>query len=365
MQLNEAVLSEFDFLDYVPWLKKVVFGNSLHAYVLTVLGFMVVWALFYGIRHYIFRLLARPADPKATEVRQFLQSLLRNIHPWVFPLIAFSIAAERLTIAPALNKGINLVTMAVVTYTVVRILGDLITFLITRTRISTHGNDPVVKSTNHNIATLVKVSVWAAGIMFFLDNAGFNVGTFVAGLGIGGIAIALAAQAILGDTFSSFAIALDKPFEVGDFIIVDDLQGHVEHIGLKTTRVRSLGGEMLVLANSDLTKSRLRNYKKMYRRRIVFTLGVVYDTTPEQLRRIQAIIIEAVKAQKNVEFDRAHFKSFDDWALTFETVYFVLKPEYNAYMDVQQEINLKIHAAFIAENLSMAFPTRTIIAQKE
>ncbi len=365
MQIDTTVMSEYDILSYIPWLDKVVFGNSLHAYILTVLAFVVIWAALYVIRRYISHRLQRPADEKATEARQVVTDLIYSIRPWVFPLVAFFISSQRLTLSPSLDKFIRLATMAAVMLVVVRILSELIAFLITRTRLSGRNDDAVVKSTNQNITTLVKIAVWTAGIMFFLDNAGFNVGTFVAGLGIGGIAIALAAQALLGDAFSSFAIAMDKPFEVGDIIVVDDLTGTVEHIGLKTTRVRSAGGELLILANSDLTKSRIRNFKKMYRRRIQFKLELVYQTPVDKLRKIPSLLEEIIKSEKNVQTDTQHFSAFGHSGLIFEIVYYVLAPEANKPNDIQQSINLKIHEAFTKEGIQLAYPTRTVFMAKE
>ena len=207
------------------------------------------------------------------------------------------------------------------------------------------------------------VVVWGSVVLLFLDNAGVDVTALVAGLGVGGIAIALAIQSILGDLFASLSIVLDKPFLVGDFLIVDDKMGTVESIGLKTTRLRSLSGEQLVFANSDLLKSRIRNYGRMEERRAVFAFGVVYGTDPAKLRAIPGIVREAIEAQENTRFDRSHFKGFGDSSLDFETVYYMTVPDYNAYMDVQQAINLALFERFSEEGIEFAFPTRTVYAE--
>jgi len=187
----------------------------------------------------------------------------------------------------------------------------------------------------------------------------------VASLGIGGIAVALAVQNILGDLFASFSIVLDKPFVIGDFIIVGDLMGTVERIGLKTTRLRSLSGEQIIFSNSDLLGSRVRNYKRMYERRISFSLGVAYETSAEQLERIPRMIEEIVSSQPKVRFDRSHFKSFGDFALVFETVYYILTPDYTAYMDAQQAINIAIARKFAEEGIRFAYPTQTIYLARD
>lgn len=207
---------------------------------------------------------------------------------------------------------------------------------------------------------VIKFFLWVLGVIFILDNLGFKVSTVIAGLGIGGIAVALAAQAVLGDLFSYFAILFDKPFEEGDFIIEGEYMGTIEHIGIKTTRIRSLSGEQLVFSNSDLTTARIRNYKRMQRRRVVFRLGVVYQTKQEELKAIPGVIKGIIGSLENTEFDRAHFLSFGDFSLLFEVVYYVLSSDYNVYMDIQQDINFRIREEFENSGIEFAYPTQTL-----
>ncbi|MEO8117973.1 MAG: mechanosensitive ion channel family protein [Rhodoferax sp.] len=210
------------------------------------------------------------------------------------------------------------------------------------------------------LSFLGRVALWALVALLILDNMGLNVTALVASLGIGGIAVALAAQNILGDLFASLSIAIDKPFVIGDFIIVDDHMGSIEHVGLKTTRVRSLGGEQIIFSNNDLLKSRIRNYKRMQERRAVFAIAVTYDTAVEQLEAIPGLIQEAIKSHDGTRFDRAHFKGFGPSSLDFEAVYFMLQPDFNLYMDVQQAINLELVREFGARGIQFAFPTHTL-----
>ena len=205
--------------------------------------------------------------------------------------------------------------------------------------------------------------LWTIGLIFLFDNLGFNVTAILTGLGVGGIAIALAAQTILGDLFNYFVIFFDRPFELGDFIIVDDKMGTVEYIGIKTTRIKSLQGEQVVFSNSNLTNSRIHNYKKMLERRVLFKLGVVYDTERQKLEKIPQIIKSIIEAQDDTRFDRAHFSAFGDFSLTIEVVYYVLSPEYNRYMDIHERINLSIHDTFAQNEIEFAFPTYTIAMQ--
>ena len=210
-----------------------------------------------------------------------------------------------------------------------------------------------------------KLVIWSIVLLVGLENVGVDVTSLAAGLGIGGIAVALAVQNILGDLFSSFSIYLDKPFVIGDFLAVDSLSGTVEHIGLKTTRVRSLTGEQLVFSNSDLLKSRIRNYGRMQERRALFTIGVTYDTAADKVEAIPEIIRDTIEKQSNTRFDRSHFKEFGDFSLDFETVYYMLVPDYQSYMDTQQQVNLQILRRFEAEGIEFAFPTQTLYLERE
>lgn len=165
---------------------------------------------------------------------------------------------------------------------------------------------------------------------------------------------------------ASFIIGLDQPFEVGDFIIVDNMQGTVEHVGLKTTRIRSLGGEILVTPNGKLVNSNIQNFRKMLERRIVFTMNLSYDTAPEKLEKFSQLLREAVEEQETARFDRAHFKAFGQWSLDYEVVYFVRQPDYTLYMDTQQRINLSILRRCLEHDISFAFPTTTLdLGRKE
>jgi small-conductance mechanosensitive channel len=207
---------------------------------------------------------------------------------------------------------------------------------------------------------LGRVVLWAIVLMMALQSQGYEVTTMLAGLGIGGIAIALAAQNILGDLFASLSIVIDKPFVLGDFVVVDEFAGTVDRIGLKTTRVRSLSGEQLIFSNSDLLKSRIRNYRHLEERRILFSFGVEYETPLPSLEKIPGMVREVIQGQEHTRFDRAHFKSFGSSALDFEVVYYVLVPDYNVYMDIQQAINFELFRRFDDEGIGFAYPTQKL-----
>jgi small-conductance mechanosensitive channel len=222
-------------------------------------------------------------------------------------------------------------------------------------------------ATHLMVAGLVaRIVLWSIAALVALDNLGFNITTLMASLGIGGIAVALAVQNILGDIFSSVSIALDKPFVIGDFIIVDDYLGTVEYVGLKTTRIRSLGGEQIIFSNTELLKNRIRNYKRMQERRVLFEFGVTHETAIGDIERIPGMVREIITAGgMETRFDRAHFKACGENALQFEVVYYVLDPDYNKYMDIQQRINLELLQRFRERGIAFAHPTRTLYLAPE
>jgi len=220
------------------------------------------------------------------------------------------------------------------------------------------GPDPALAGSLDIIIFIAGLVVWAMAFLLALDNLGIQIKPLLAGLGIGGIAVALAVQTVLGDLLASMSIALDKPFTIGDALQVDDINGTVEHIGVKSTRLRSLSGEQIIMSNADILKSRVRNNGRMRERRTSFWLNVTYGTPAGQLRAIPGVVREIIEQQPKTRFDRCHLLNFSDWALRFEVVFFMTVPDYNAYADVQQAINLAIVERFNAMGVEFAFPSR-------
>lgn len=224
-------------------------------------------------------------------------------------------------------------------------------------------NDPSIKTSLGFIGLILKFVVISLIILSGLNNLGVNVSTFITGLGVGGVAIALATQNILGDLFSSLSIVFDKPFVVGDAVSFGEWNGTIEHIGLKTTRIKSLSGEQIVVSNSDLLSSKIRNYKRMEERRVVFRVGVTYGARRENLKKVPGLIENIITKEANTRFDRSHFVNYGDSSLDFESVYYVTSPDYKLYADLHQKILFDIHEAFEAHQLDFAYPTRTIIVE--
>jgi len=341
----------------------VFLGNTLRRYLLTLcvllLGMLIIKFIIRKIIHHL-RLLA---EKTVTTFDDLLVGLLEKI---ALPLSYFTVvylSFKTLNLPPTAEKIFNYSIMGIVVFFAVKVLIAFIAygFMI---YLKKQNGDAALEKSLHGIMAVIRIAVWVGAVIFFLDNLGFKISAVIAGLGIGGVAVALAAQTILKDLFSYFCILFDHPFKAGDFIIVGDFMGTIEHIGIKTTRIRSLGGEMLVFSNSDLTDSRLRNYKLMEKRRVVFRIGVVYQTKLSQIKEIPKIIKNIITNTKDATFDRAHFFSYGDFSLIFEVVYYVIGGDYNKYMDIQQEINFAIKEEFEKRGIDFAYPTQTVYLPK-
>lgn len=339
------------------------FGNTIKEYIIFLL---ILLGGIIGIRiikAVVLHRLKIWSKKTATTVDDFL---IRIIDRKVIPMLYFGalyVSVRILHLSPSVMKVLDIAGVVLLTIMGIRLLVELMHYALevywVRKEI-----DTTRQRNMRGIITVVKVIVWGAGVTFLLDNLGFEISAVIAGLGIGGIAVALAAQTILGDLFSYFTIFFDRPFEAGDFIIVDDFLGTVEHIGIKTTRLRSLSGEQLVFSNTDLTNSRLRNYKRMEHRRVVFQIGVIYQTPAEKLQEIPGIISRIINNTEETIFDRAHFSSYGDFSLNFEIVYYVKDKDYNKYMNIQQAINLSIYDEFAKRGIEFAYPTQTLFVEK-
>lgn len=333
-----------------------ILGNSLGDYLLALLLFSVSLAAIGILKHLLLKRLETYAVRTPSKTDDMVIGLSRKT---LFPILyvaAFYFAAKQITLNQATDKLVSAFFVIVLTVQATRLLLAITVYFIERKwfqKESSRGGTPISRS----ILSIVKVVFWALAFIFMLDNLGFNVSTIVAGLGIGGVAVALAAQTILGDLFNYFVIFFDRPFEEGDFVVFDDCAGIIENIGIKSTRIRSLGGEQIVISNSNLTASRIRNYKRMAERRVLFKIGVVYETPIEKLRKIPGIVREIIQALPHTRFDRAHFKEFGDFSLNFEVVYYFRSPNYNQYLDTQQAINLALKETFEKEGIDFAYPT--------
>lgn len=326
-------------------------GNPVSAYLVGGAWFMAVLWGFLVTR----RLAARGGPSLATD-------LIDQVRAYELVILALSAGTHELDLPHRAEHVLHIVTVLVIAYRVVGLLSTMAGYAIRRTILS----DPSDRANQDTAATAtlaVKGLIWLGAVLFVLSNAGYNVSSMIAGLGIGGVAVALAAQAVLGDLFAALAIYLDKPFVAGDSIKVGDFFGTVDHIGIKTTRVRSLGGEMLVFPNSMLTGSRIQNYRLMEERRVVLSFSVPLATPTETLKKIPQQIKAIVGATEGTRFDRAHLSEFKESGLAFEAVYWVLSPDYAAFMDRQQAVLIALLDALRADGIPLAQPTRTVVLE--
>lgn len=328
----------------------------------TTLGLLLI---FWIIRFVFFRFLAAKAAEDDDRIRTLVGKIIRKTSIILFAIFAIFIGALTIVdITEAHFKWVQPSAIAIVLIQLAIWGNVLIGFWVLRVKKRHIETDAARVTTVQAMAFVARLLLFALIFLMALQNFGVNITTLVASLGVGGIAVALAVQNILGDLFASLSISLDKPFVIGDFIIVDSFLGSVEKIGLKTTRIRSLSGEQLIFSNNDLLSSRIRNYKRMFERRIVFAFGVIYQTKSEDLERIPAMVREIIESIDQTRFDRAHFKAFGAYSLDFEVVYYVLAPDYNLYMDIQQKINLTLFKRFEQEGIEFAYPTQLVYVDK-
>jgi small-conductance mechanosensitive channel len=320
----------------------------------------VVLAILWVARAMARRRYARLLRTEATEMFEIpLLVAGRTTFPFIFVVAAYAGLSAHGLARPGAALVLKAVTIAFFFQAGLWAATAAVAWLAHRRKMALE-EDKAVAGSIGILRVLARVLIWAMVLLLTLDNLGVDITALVAGLGIGGIAVALALQNVLGDLLASLSIALDQPFVLGDFVIVGEHMGTIEYIGIKSTRLRSLTGEQIVMSNADLLASRLRNYGRMRERRVVFTLGVTYETPREKLREIVPLIRRIVEERDGVRFDRAHFAKYGPYSLDFEVVYYVLSSDFGRYMDIQQDVNFQIHEAFEALGVEFAYPTQTL-----
>lgn len=337
------------------------FGNTVSEYLICI-GIIIAASLIIKVLRAVFlNRLEKRAQKTKSKVLEFISI---NTDKFLIPLLYLAAVYTGITLLRLpgyLRRDVDVASIVITTFFAVRFIILVINYSIGYFfKARNEGETTSLKG----ISTFISIAAWFIGLMFLLDNLGFKISTVIAGLGIGGIAVALAAQAVLGDFFSYFVIFFDRPFEIGDFISVDDKMGVIKKIGIKTTRIASLSGEEIIFPNSNLTNSRIHNFKRMTSRRIVFKIGIEYQTPIKNVKEIPGIIKTIIESFEDTKFDRSHFQSFGESSLTFETVYYVLVTDYNRYMDIQQTINIKLFEELEKRGIKMAYPSRTIYLGK-
>lgn len=346
-----------------PWLRYEFLGNTTRAYLYSLAFILGGWAITAVVDRTVLRRMTQAAERTRSGFDDFLVLSLKKFGvPSVYVAILY-LGVRDLAMREAVAKALQLGAYAWVAVNAVRFLSGLIQALLERHMESRAGSPAIAeqeKKSVRGILVFVNIVLWALAFILVLDNLGLKVTTFMAGLGIGGIAIALAAQAILGDLFSYFVIFFDRPFQAGHTIKVGNFIGEVESIGIKTTRLRSITGETIVMSNKHLTDNQIQNFRLMQRRRMMATFEVTYDTPDALLREIPAVVRGILDSLDKAAYDRCHLKEFADSGLRFELVYFVEAPEMLVAMDIQQELNLRLKEELEKRGIDFAFPTRVL-----
>ncbi len=343
-----------------------IFGNSLLQIALAAGVLLVALAAVSVVKRLFEKRSSRAAEGEKPTFSLRMHRMRRYSFPLAYTVLAYLVLTTILTVPARHGKNLYIAFVIIVSIFALRLVSFIIkdslkAYLLRRDK---ERDAARVEKSISGISTFINIIVWSVGFIFIIDNIGFNISAIVTGLGIGGVAIALASQTVLHDLFSYFVIFFDEPFKIGDFIIIDDKMGTVEKIGIKTTRIQSLSGEQIVISNASLTNGRIHNYKRMEKRRVVQNIGVVYQTTPEQIEAIPHIVRKIIDSTSGVQFDRTHFKEYGDSGLIFEIVYYIMMPDFNYYMDRQHEINLEIFRKFSEMKIGFAYPTRTIFIEK-
>ena len=343
--------------DWLSFLQITVLGNRLLDYLVALFIFFASVMALSLIKRTLLARLRVLVSKTETKLDDLLLGLASQTMLPLLYLCAIYFSVRQLALNPIFEKLVNAAAVILLTFQITRLILAAAVFFVEKTWLQREiqkGGSSIVKS----VMTMLKILIWGLGVVFILENLGFNISAVMAGLGIGGVAVALAAQTILGDLFNYFVIFFDRPFEEGDFIVFDEHMGHIENIGIKSTRIRALGGEQITISNSHLMGTKIRNYKRMAERRVLFKFGVIYETPNEKLKKIPEIVKQIIQGVPKTRFDRAHFRDFGSYSLDFEAVYFVLDADFNQYADIHQTIGFLLKEIFEKEKIEFAYPTQ-------
>ncbi len=353
------LLEEVQILNYYFW------NNSIRDYLIALGIFLLSLIVLKFFKYVILQKLRIVMDHTKTEFDDLVINIIDSGW-WFYIFLSLYISIQFIELPEILAKIVYYLFLISVVYYLVKGVQKIIDYFFEK--LIKKGEREEEKKFDPSVIQLLnkfsRFALWCLAVIIILQNLGYNISTLVAGLGIGGIAVAFAIQNILGDIFSSFSIYFDKPFQVGDFIIIGKEMGVVKKIGIKSTRIQALEGQEVVISNKELTETRVHNYKKMEKRRIVFNFGVIYETPNEKLEKIPLMVKEIIDKIEIAELDRVHFKSFGDFSLIFEVVYYLKSTDYKDYMDVQQKINLTLKQEFEKQGIVFAYPTQTIFLNK-
>jgi small-conductance mechanosensitive channel len=339
-------------------------GNTVLQILFALMAFIVFKQVFRLIVKFVLSKLAEMSKTSETKLDDYIIQMVKKIHPRVYDFISLYLSIKIfLDFEPGLMGFLHGLLTFVLIFQIVLSCNSLIAYILKRLLKMDDSKDED-QTMLHGLILLAKILLWTIGFVLLLANIGVDITSLVTSLGIGGIAVALAVQNILGDIFAAFSIYFDKPFVNGDFIMINsDKLGVVKKVGIKTTRIQTLQGEELIVGNKELTSSYIQNFKRMLRRRVAFDIGVTYDTTTAELKRAVEIIREAINKVENTTLDRVNFREFAAYSLNIECVYYHESPDYADYMVRREEINWIIKDKFKEAGIDIAFPTRSLILE--
>ncbi|MEA3133741.1 MAG: hypothetical protein QOG17_1587 [Gammaproteobacteria bacterium] len=344
--------------------ERIFYGNSLADWLVAGIVAVLVWSGLSLLRRLIASRYRRYSTAHHSTPIRLIFYLIGNTKQFLFLAVALYAGQESLTLSPRLQHIVWNCVLMLILLQVGLWAGRSVRFYLEIKEME-RGPDRLFAGSLDIINFVARMLIWSLLILVALDNLGVNITALLAGLGVGGVAVALALQNILGDLFASLSIALDKPFVVGDSLNIDTYTGAVEHIGIKTTRLRSESGEQIILSNADILKSRVRNYGRMSEQRVLATLRVTYATPAEKLEGIPKLLEGIVREQASARFERCHLKSLGDSSLQFELSYFAQQPKLNPLMDLQQTVNFRIIGEFRRLGIEFAYPTQRVVLEHE
>lgn len=346
------------------WLHHELLGNEVLTWLVAAGLVAVTWTLLLVVRRVVRTRLVRLTEKTASKWDDVAVEVLGSTRQWFFLVVSLGAGKQALALPPPVDDAVR---MLVVTATLVQVgiwfqHGSSRALELWGSETETDGRRATLARA---LGLAIKTLIWALVLLLVLQNLGVQITALIAGLGVGGIAVGLALQNVMSDLFASLSIYTDRPFDLGDFVALGDFVGTVEQIGWRSTRLNALTGEQLIVFNGDITKSRIRNFKRMKERRVVFELGIVYETPYAKVREVTSMLRAIISAVEDVRFDRAHFKRYGDHALVFEVVYYVLSADYTLFMDRQETINLEIFRSFEEAGVEFAYPTQTLLVRRE
>jgi small-conductance mechanosensitive channel len=324
----------------------------------------VVWGSLWILRDLIASRYEKYSRAKNPTLIRLIAYVIGNTKQILFFAIALDVARESIALPDNIQRVASNTVMILILIQVGLWAGRTVRFYLEMKEVE-RGADRVFAGSLDIVSFVSRMLIWSLLILVMLSNIGVNITALLAGLGVGGVAVALALQNVLGDLFASLSIALDKPFVIGDNLVIDTYIGKVEHIGIKTTRLRSEGGEQIILSNADILRSRVRNFGRLSQLRILATIRVGFDTPADKLKEMPKLLENIVREHAQARFERCHLKTLGESCFQFELSYFVQQPAVNSMLDLQQAVNFRIIDELRRSGVEFAYPAQLVVFDRQ